>query len=59
MLTVMYYHYISDGREAIGSAFGPFEFTLACNISFFCLFASFFVATYTKTASDNKGAKRD
>ena len=35
VLTVVFRWYSYDGRECIGSHFGPFEFTLAANVSFF------------------------
>ena len=35
LLSVVFKWYSYDGRDCIGSHFGPFDFTLAANISFF------------------------
>lgn len=44
--SVYYVRYANDGRGCYGNSFGAFEFTLACNISFFFLFAMFYVKSY-------------
>eukprot|EP00035_Acanthoeca_spectabilis_P001250 m.78738 g.78738 ORF g.78738 m.78738 type:complete len:285 (+) comp10740_c0_seq2:53-907(+) len=53
--SVYYVRYANDGRGCYGNSFGPFEFTLACNISFFFLFAMFYVKSYSgKQAAKKK-----
>lgn len=54
VLTVVFRWYSYDGRECIGSHFGPFEFTLAANVSFFVLFSQFYDSNY-KGRKGNQG----
>eukprot|EP00038_Savillea_parva_P031443 m.86612 g.86612 ORF g.86612 m.86612 type:complete len:300 (-) comp9671_c1_seq1:24-923(-) len=56
-LSVIYIQYASDGTPCYGSEFGPFEFTLACNISFFVLFAVFYVQNYSTKAQSTEVSK--
>jgi len=55
-LTVIFKYLAVNGPCIGGDFFGPLEFSVACNVSFFFLFIRFFIQTYSKKKA-GAGAK--
>lgn len=57
VLSVLYVLTLADGEPCLGAQSYGFEFTLACNVSFFALFLQFYSNTYSSATVDDQGRK--